>query len=87
MLRTVGIVLAAAGILAVDVNEDLLAAGKVCVATEDGDVYVLKAGTTYELLAKNMIGAAILATPALTDDVLFVLGAKHLFAMGVTPNN
>jgi len=63
------------------------AAGKIYVATEDGDVYVLKAGTAYEMLAKNTIGEAILATPALAGDVLFVRGAKHLFAIGVTPKN
>jgi outer membrane protein assembly factor BamB len=58
------------------------AAGKIYVATEDGDVYVLKAGTAYEMLAKNTIGEAILTTPALAGDVLFVRGAKHLFAIG-----
>jgi outer membrane protein assembly factor BamB len=63
------------------------AAGKIYVATEDGDVYVLKAGTAYEMLAKNTIGEAILATPALAGDVLFVRGAKHLFAIGPAQKN
>ena len=63
------------------------AAGKIYVATEDGDVYVLKAGAQYELLAKNTVGEAILATPALAGDVLFVRGAKHLFAIGAAAKN
>jgi outer membrane protein assembly factor BamB len=58
------------------------AAGKLYIATEDGDVYVVKAGTQYELLAKNPIGEPILATPALAGDLLLVRGAKHLFAIG-----
>jgi outer membrane protein assembly factor BamB len=57
------------------------AAGKLYVSTEDGDVYVVKAGPQYELLAKNTIGEPILATPALAGDLLIVRGAKHLFAI------
>jgi outer membrane protein assembly factor BamB len=57
------------------------AAGKLYLATEDGDVYVLKAGPQYELMAKNPMGEAILATPALAGDVLLVRGEKHLFAI------
>ena len=57
------------------------AAGKLYISTEDGDVYVVKAGAQYELLAKNPIGEPILATPALAGDVLLVRGAKHLFAI------
>jgi hypothetical protein len=51
------------------------------VANEDGDVFVLKAGPKYELLAKNSVGEPVLATPALAGDLLLVRGAKHLFAI------
>ena len=57
------------------------AAGKLFIATEDGDVYVVKAGPQYELIAKNTIGEAIIATPALAGDMLLVRGEKHLFAI------
>jgi outer membrane protein assembly factor BamB len=57
------------------------AAGKLYISTEDGDVYVIKAGAQYELLSKNPIGEPILATPALAGDLLLVRGAKHLFAI------
>jgi len=59
----------------------IAAAGKLYIATEDGDVYVLKAGPQYELIAKNPMGEAILATPALAGDLLIVRGDKHLFAI------
>ena len=58
------------------------AGGRVYFATEDGEVHVVKAGPTYELLATNPIGEAILATPAIADGVLYVRGQKHLFAIG-----
>jgi hypothetical protein len=40
---------------------------KVYFPTEDGDVYVVKAGATYELIAMNGIGEALLASLALVD--------------------
>jgi len=63
------------------VASPIAAAGKLYAASEDGDVYVIKAGPQYELLGKNPIGEPILATPALAGDVLLVKGAKHLFAI------
>lgn len=57
------------------------AAGKLYVASEEGDVYVIKAGPQYELLAKNTMDEAILTTPAFSGDLLLVRGAKHLFAI------
>jgi outer membrane protein assembly factor BamB len=49
-------------------------------------VFVVKAGPQYELIAKNPVGEAILATPALAGDLLFVRGAKHLFAIAESGN-
>jgi outer membrane protein assembly factor BamB len=64
----------------------IAAAGKLYIATEDGDVFVVKAGPQYELIAKNPVGEAILATPALAGDLLIVRGAKHLFAIAESGN-
>ncbi len=63
------------------VASPVLAAGKLYISSEDGDVYVVKSGDKYELLSKNPIGEPILATPALAGDVLLVRGMKHLFAI------
>ena len=63
------------------VASPVLAAGKLYISSEDGDVYVVKAGAQYELLSKNPIGEPVLATPALAGDLLLVRGAKHLFAI------
>lgn len=57
------------------------AGGNLYFATEDGDIYVVKAGAQYELIAKNPMDEAMLATPAWADDMLIVRGERHLFAI------
>lgn len=55
--------------------------GKVYLSSEDGDVFVVKAGPKYELLAKNTIGEVIMATPAISDGLLIFRGLKNLYAI------
>ena len=54
--------------------------GKIYLAGEDGDVFVMKAGRTPELLATNPVGEVLMATPAISDGLVIVRGLKHLFA-------
>ena len=56
--------------------------GKIYVASEDGDVFVVKAGPAYELLATNVMGQVVMATPAISNGVLIVRGLKDVFAIG-----
>jgi outer membrane protein assembly factor BamB len=63
------------------VASPVAAGGKLYLASEDGDVFVVKAGPKYELIGKNAIGEPILATPAWADDVLLIRGERHLFAI------
>jgi outer membrane protein assembly factor BamB len=67
------------------VASPIAAAGRLYISNEEGDVYVVKAGAQYELIAKNSIGEAILATPALAGDMLIVRGEKHLFGIAGAP--
>ena len=55
--------------------------GKLFCASEDGDVYVIKAGPNYELLAKNSIGESIMASPAVSGGKMFVRALKHLYCI------
>jgi outer membrane protein assembly factor BamB len=55
--------------------------GKVYFFNEDGDVFVVKAGTTYELLAKNSMGEVVMATPAITGKMIVVRGQNHVFGI------
>jgi outer membrane protein assembly factor BamB len=60
----------------------ILIDGKIFAACEDGNVYVLAASPKFELLAKNSIDEAILATPAVANNRLYLRGANHLFCIG-----
>jgi outer membrane protein assembly factor BamB len=58
--------------------------GKIYLASEDGDVFVVKAGPKYELLAKNPVGEVMMATPAISDGMVIVRTISHLYAFGGT---
>jgi outer membrane protein assembly factor BamB len=57
------------------------AAGKLYLASEDGDVFVVKVGETYELLARNPMGEVMMATPAISGKMIIIRGENHLFAI------
>ena len=56
--------------------------GKIFLASEDGDVFVVKAGPKYELLATNPVGEVMMATPAISDGLVIVRAHNHLYAFG-----
>lgn len=58
--------------------------GKIYLSSEDGEVHVVRAGAKYELLATNPVGEVIMATPAISDGMIFVRGQHHLFAFAET---
>jgi len=71
-------------------KHDLLAAvwgspfvadGRVYIGDEDGDIAILKAGKTKEVVAEPNIGVSVYSTPVAKDGGLFVLGRNRLFAM------
>jgi outer membrane protein assembly factor BamB len=55
--------------------------GKIFIASEDGDVYVVKAGAEYQLLAKNSLGEVCLATPAISEGMLLFRTQNSLIAI------
>jgi len=56
--------------------------GKIYLSNEDGDMLVVRAGPTFEHVATNAIGELLMATPALSEGVMYVRGASSLFAIG-----
>jgi outer membrane protein assembly factor BamB len=56
--------------------------GKVYYTSEEGDIYVLKAGPTFELLSKNAMGEVCMATPAISDGALYFRTRGHVVAVG-----
>ena len=59
----------------------IAADGRLYFAGEDGDVFVVKAGPQYELLATNPIGEAIVATPAISEGMIFVRSLGHVYGI------
>jgi outer membrane protein assembly factor BamB len=57
------------------------AGGRLYSASEDGEVYVVKAGPAFELLATNKMDEVVMATPALADGMLIIRGLNHLFGI------
>ena len=66
-----------AGVIASVVAGD----GKIFMASENGTVYVLKAGTEYEVLASNSMNEPCFATPAISEGVIFIRTTKRLVAI------
>ena len=56
--------------------------GKIYLTNEDGEMLVVGAGATFKLIATSTMGETVMATPALSDGVMFVRGASTLFAIG-----
>lgn len=56
--------------------------GRLYLASEDGDVFVVKAGRQFELLQKNEMGQPLMATPALTQGMLIVRADDVIYALG-----
>jgi outer membrane protein assembly factor BamB len=56
----------------------IAADGKIYLANEDGQMFVLKAGPAYEQLALNDMGAPVLATPAISEGHLFVRTSQQI---------
>lgn len=55
--------------------------GYVYFASEDGDVFVVRAGPELEVVAHNTMGEVLMATPAIASGTMVVRGRSHLFAI------
>lgn len=56
--------------------------GRLYFANEDGDVFVVRAGRTYEELAKNEMKEVVMSTPAISDGVIVIRTLGHVYAIG-----
>jgi outer membrane protein assembly factor BamB len=54
---------------------------KIYFTSEDGDVFVVKAGRTFELLAKNPLGDYAMATPAIANGTLYFRTGSNVIAI------
>lgn len=56
--------------------------GRIYLPSEDGDVFVVKAGRQFEVLGRNAMGEPLMATPAISGGALLVRTQHHLWAVG-----
>jgi outer membrane protein assembly factor BamB len=56
--------------------------GRIYLTSEQGEVRVVKAGPTFELLAVNEVGDLCMPTPAIANGMLLVRSQHHLWAFG-----
>lgn len=56
--------------------------GKIYLSNEDGEILVISAGEKFSHIATNSMGEMLMATPALSDGVMYVRSSASLFAIG-----
>ncbi len=56
--------------------------GKIYLSGEDGEMLVIEAGPVLRHVATNSMGEHLMATPALSDGVMYVRSSESLFAIG-----
>ena len=56
--------------------------GKIYLSNEDGDLVIVEAGRTFRQIGANEMGELVMATPALSNGVMYVRTAKSLVAIG-----
>jgi outer membrane protein assembly factor BamB len=59
-------------------SSPVAADGRIFIASEDGDVFVLRGEPGYELLATHPMGEIVMATPAISDGLLAIRTLGHV---------
>ena len=59
--------------------------GKIYLSNEDGEMLVIAAGEKFSHLGTNSFGELLMATPALSEGVMYVRSSTSLFAIGRKP--
>ena len=62
-------------------SSPVAADGKVYLASEEGHVYVLKAGPAFEVVSENDMGESVLATPAISEGTLLIRTQGNVVAV------
>jgi outer membrane protein assembly factor BamB len=57
-------------------------AARLYIASEDGEVYVLKATPELTQVAKNEMKEVVMATPAISDGLVVIRTLGHVYGIG-----
>jgi outer membrane protein assembly factor BamB/ankyrin repeat protein len=66
-------------------SSPVAADGRLYIAAENGDVYILRGEPGYEVLARHSMGEVVMATPAISDGLLVIRTLGHV--IGVAEDN
>ena len=61
--------------------------GRLYIASEDGDVFVARAGREYFEIAHNQVDGVIMATPAISDGLIIIRTMGHVYGFGEEPDS
>ena len=56
--------------------------GRIYLPSEDGDIFVVKAGPVYEQIGVNRMSDTLMATPAIAGGMMIVRGRGHVYGIG-----
>ena len=56
--------------------------GRIYIPDEEGNIFIIKDGDTFELIAEIPIGENCGTAPAITDGMIYFRSQKHLYAVG-----
>jgi outer membrane protein assembly factor BamB len=60
----------------------IAAGGMIYALDHSGTAYVLRADRVYQLVAKNRLEETCFATPAISDDCIYIRTVDHLYCIG-----
>ena len=63
-------------------SSPVVAGNRIYLSSEDGEMLVIAAGREFKQIATNSMGDLLMATPAISDGVMYVRSAHQLFAIG-----
>lgn len=61
--------------------------GKILIVSEDGDGFIMRAGSTPEILQVNSLGEAVYASPAISGGRILLRGANSLYCIKAGTTN
>ena len=56
--------------------------GLIAMTSEDGETFMLKAGTKHEIVGTNSVDEPVYSSAAIANGRIYIRGEKHLFAIG-----
>ncbi len=57
--------------------------GFIAMTSEEGETFMLRAGSTHEIVRTNTVDEPVYSSPAIANGRIYIRAEKHLFAIGL----